>query len=182
MVGHGWVSWVLCGWAAAVLAASCGEAKQAEIAGPTSAMGGAEANGGSPGSAGSGEPSTPDALPLLGQKCSADAQCGGDGLRCLTATEDFMAGQGAPPGGVCTADCATDADCRAFDASAVCATLAEAPLELAYAAKPVPRLCMQGCSLGAPSGAAKCHGRGDFACRPFGPASPTTCFMKEPCA
>jgi len=96
----------------------------------------------------------------------------------LSGNEDFMDGQGAPPGGLCTTDCKTDADCRAFDASAVCATFAEAPLVLAYAAKTVQRLCVQGCTLGPPSGPTKCQGRADLVCRPFAPDHPATCFLK----
>lgn len=181
MAGSGWVSWVLSGVGVIVLVASCGGVK--EEAPSESDGGGATAAGGVAGaSGGTGAivalPGRPDGLPWLGMACGSADDCGEQGLRCLSGNEDFMDGQGSPGGGLCTADCQTDADCRSYDATAVCATLAEAPLVLAYAAKTVQRLCLAGCELGAPSGATKCHGRPDLACRPFAPDHPATCFLK----
>ena len=186
MAGSGWVTWLVSGATVAVLATSC---STDETSRPSAAAGsdnvggeaGASGNawGGAGGSAGEATlPGRPDGLPWLGMACRKAEDCGEQGLRCLGDNEDFMDGKGAPGGGLCTADCETDTDCQKFDATAVCATLAEAPLVLAYAAKPVQRLCMQGCELGAPSGATKCHGRPDMACRPFAPDQPATCLLK----
>jgi hypothetical protein len=171
----------------ALLVASCGQAKneapRPELAGDAGAetTGGADSAGGaaSPGGAPALLPGRPDGLPWLGAACRDTQDCGDQGLRCLSSDEDFLDGQGAPAGGLCTSDCQTDDDCQRFDASAVCATFAEAPLVLAYAAKTVQRLCVPGCTLGAPSGATKCHGRADLACRPFAPDHPATCFQKD---
>lgn len=187
MARCGWVSWVVVGLGGVVLSTSCTEAKDdapmAEVGGGA----GADAAGGAGGTdagdtsmAGATTlPGRPDGLPWLGMACRTADDCGAQGLRCLSGNEDFLFGQGAPPGGLCTTDCQTDADCRAFDASAVCATFAEAPLVLAYAAKTVHRVCVQGCTLGPPSGPTKCHGRADFACRPFAPDHPATCLLKD---
>jgi hypothetical protein len=187
MAGSGWVTWLVSGVAIGVLATSCGNdtAASGPTVTPPAADGGdgGASGGGSLAGAGAGAgdasvlPGRPDGLPWLGMACRRAEDCGEQGLRCLTDNEDFMDGQGAPAGGLCTTDCEADADCRAFDATAVCATLAEAPLVLAYAATTVQRLCMPGCELGAPSGATKCHGRADMACRPFAPDHPATCFL-----
>lgn len=191
MAGSGWVTWLVSGVTIAVLATSCGTDETSRPTGSagTETVGGeGGASGNSAlGGAGAGAtagatttlPGRPDGLPWLGMTCRTAADCGEQGLRCLGDNEDFMDGQGAPGGGLCTADCETDADCRLFDATAVCATLAEAPLVLGYASKPVARLCMQGCQLGAPSGATKCHGRVDMACRPFAPTQAATCLKKS---
>ncbi len=190
MSRFGWVSVLAGGLAVALIATSC--SKTSKDSSP--AVGGVDgAEGGAPtaGSAGSPSADAPlagapallppmaNGLPWLGTRCKVPADCGEQGLRCLSANEDYVDGQGAPGGGLCTTDCTTDADCRAFDAHAVCATLAEEPFMLEFASKAVPRLCMQGCSLGAPSGSTKCQGRSDLACRPFAPDHPATCFQKD---
>lgn len=186
MSGFGWVSWVLSGVGLVVVATSCSGAKDDAPAAEPNGNAGAEATAGGSNSGGANSragapallPGRADGLPWLGSACDDATDCGNQGLRCLSGDEDFMDGQGAPGGGLCTADCKTDDDCRPFDRSAVCATFAEAPLVLAYAAKTVQRLCVQGCKLGAPSGATKCQGRGDLACRPFAPDHPATCFLE----
>ncbi len=194
MAGLGWVSVVASSVAVALIATSCGNTKNHPPRGVGGgADGGAEsAAAGSPSLAGAGTdlPIAPlpgelgrrDGQPLLGGKCGKDADCGGDGMRCLTGNEDYLDGEGAPPGGVCTTACQNDENCRAFDATAVCATLGEAPLVKPHAEKTVQRLCMLGCSPGAPSGNAKCHGRTDLACRPFAPDGTTSCIKDEECA
>lgn len=141
------------------LVASCGGS---ERAGPPSDEAGAA------GSAETGAGGSADAVldPYLGARCETDEECGQTGLFCLGPEQDFLEGAGSPAGGLCTQSCATDPDCRHLDASAVCATLAEVPLTLAFATKVVPRICLLGCSLGSPGGS-KCHGRGELACRPF---------------
>jgi hypothetical protein len=187
MARSGWVSWVIAGLGVAVLSASCSEAKHdgpvTDVGGEAGAdaVAGAHAGGASAGETSLGGktalPGRSDGLPWLGMACRTADDCGEQGLRCLSGNEDFMDGQGAPPGGLCTTDCKTDDDCRPFDPTSVCATFAEAPLLLEYAAKTVQRLCVQGCSLGPPSGPTKCQGRDDFACRPFAPDHPKTCFL-----
>lgn len=121
------------------------------------------------------EPLAPNGLPWLGSTCSSDAECHGQGLRCLLPGEDYMQGAGAPPRGLCTADCVSDVDCRIFESSAVCAYLAEAPLGGEHGGVDLPRICLQGCSLGAPADDAKCHGRSELACRAFAPAGAPSC-------
>lgn len=116
----------------------------------------------------------------LGRSCEDDAACGGE-LRCLNSTEDIPDGQGAPAGGLCTTSCETDADCRAFDPTAVCATLSEVPLDREVFSEPVPRLCLPGCSLGSPAGSAKCYGRPELACRPFAPSDVQACGEDRSC-
>jgi hypothetical protein len=189
MARSGWVSWVLAGVGFLVLSASCSEANDAapvaEVGGEPGAAGAAAAGSANASagdtSSGAGAPALPgrpDGLPWLGAACRTADDCGKQGLRCLSRDEDFMDGETVPPGGLCTTDCKTDDDCRAFDPGAVCATFAEAPLVLAYAAKTVQRWCVQGCTLGPPSGPTKCHGRADFACRPFAPDHPATCLLE----
>jgi hypothetical protein len=177
MARSGWVSWLIAGFGLVLLSASCSEVKDEAPVDEVGGGAGADTAGGADAGA-AALPGRPDGLPWLGMACRTAGDCGEQGLRCLSSNEDFMDGQGAPPGGLCTADCKTDDDCRAFDAGAVCATFAEAPLVLAYAAKTVQRLCVQGCTLGPPSGPTKCQGRHDFACRPFAPDHPATCFLK----
>jgi hypothetical protein len=187
MFGRGWVAWLLSGVVVVVLSTSCsdgdgsGASKPEQTGGSDSGIAGEASGGAAAGAAttpGSLEPDPEAGGPWLGRTCRKDDECGGHGLRCLGENEGYMDGQGSPAHGICTADCAGDSDCRAFDDTAVCATLAEAPLVLAYASKPSPRLCMQGCSFGAPTGNSKCHGRMDLACRPFAPLPVTTCFKQ----
>jgi hypothetical protein len=113
-------------------------------------------------------------MQYLGLECTSNADCGPD-LTCLGPDQDFLDGQGAPAGGICTTSCATDADCTGIDSRAVCGTLSEAPLTNAYATEVVPRLCLLGCALGAVDGAPKCQGRSDMACRPFAPEGSVAC-------
>lgn len=186
MAGSGWVLSLAYGVALG-LAVACGKADDVTPDGSASGSSGGTAAGAG-GAGWSGEPATSQTLaadgrPLLGRSCRRDDECGGAvGLRCWSAHEDHLDGLGAPPSGVCTADCSTDADCRFFDQRSVCASWAEVPLGLAPATNPVARLCMQGCALGAPSGPTKCHGRSDFACRPFAPANAKSCLRGEACA
>jgi len=147
---------------------------------------GGEAGTGTAGEGGGGAPATPlrgqrNGRPLMGESCAIDADCGDDGLRCLGANEDYDEGSGAPANGICTAACTTDSACRIFDQAAICATLDEAPLMGGLAEEPALRFCMLGCSLGAPSGNSKCHGRLDLACRPFAPPDSEECSKKAPC-
>jgi hypothetical protein len=139
-------------------------------------------NGAGSGSGGANEkPDGAPLLPWLGRACKSNDECGGTGLRCVSALEDYLSGRGSPAAGLCTADCSQDADCHGFDSSAVCVTLGEAPLIKQYATTPVARLCMLGCSLGAPAGDTKCHARPELACRPFAPNQAASCEQGETC-
>jgi hypothetical protein len=178
MASRGWVTRFCLAHLTALLAGSCArDAKDHPdaIGGASAGVAGETSAGAMMVLPGSLEPEGAQGGPWLGRTCSKDGDCGGSGLRCLSAGEGYMDGQGSPAHGLCTADCASDTDCRAFDDAGVCATLAEAPLVLVYASKPVPRLCMQGCSYGAPIGDTKCHGRPDLACRPFAPFPVALC-------
>lgn len=191
----------------AFAAASCGSevlqlspATGGSLAGASSAgSAGAVDTGGSPGSSGSssggvgptagaapaGEAGQAGAAPVfaseLGIECKSDADCGSSGLICVRANHDFGVGIGAPPGGVCSAQCKADSECQKLGPGAVCAALSEMPLDLDVATDPAePRFCMQGCALGAPAGFSKCHGRDSFACRPFAPPNAQRCASKAP--
>ncbi len=145
-----------------VATASCGkdEATGGD-GGSGSVIGG---SGGSAGTAGTGggrpvggTASTGD---KLGQACVNDGQCVDTktpGLTCVTA-KDTSLGDGAPPKGLCTAECASDDECTAFGAGAIC-----------YPFDPTATsgYCVEGCSFGEPElGTLKCHDRPEFACNP----------------
>jgi hypothetical protein len=178
----------LSGFVSALLVTSCGDdSKNPSPAPSTAGDGGDNATAGSGPSGGdnttdpaagggAGAPAPQDVL--LGSHCQRDADCGA-GLHCLGADRDYPGGTGAPPAGLCTTDCEKDADCRGFDATAVCATLDEVPIMLSAVEEPARRLCLQGCSFGAPAGADKCHGQLDMACRPFAPTPLVTCFQQD---
>jgi hypothetical protein len=122
-----------------------------------------------------------DLSSVLGLPCASDQDCAGPGLLCVRANHDFGSGIGAPPGGVCTAKCQVESDCEKLAPGAVCAALSEAPLDLNVPDDPAePRYCMAGCSLGAPAGATKCHGRDAFACRPFALPDAQKCAAQTP--
>lgn len=116
----------------------------------------------------------------LGRACKTSEDCGPD-LTCLSATENFFGGEGAPAGGLCTTSCETDAGCRGIDSRAVCGTLSEPPLTNDYATEVVPRICILGCAFGSVDGTAKCQGRGELACRPFAPADSVECAEDGTC-
>ena len=117
----------------------------------------------------------------LGSSCDSSADCGNAALSCVRANRDFGVGIGAPPGGVCTAQCMADADCKTLGVGAVCAALSEAPLSPRIAVDPAePRFCMAGCAPGPPAGPSKCHYRDAWACRPFAPVAAVKCATKEP--
>jgi hypothetical protein len=137
--------------------------------------GGMDNADGMDGVAGAAGTSNGDARIWLGLHCEQNADCGAHGLQCLRADEDYPGGTGAPPGGLCTLECQSDADCRAFDPSSVCATLDEYPIMPGVAAEPALRLCMAGCGFGEPTGEEKCHGQRDMACRPFAPLDAVNC-------
>lgn len=186
MVGRGWVSWLLASVVASLLVTSCGEdTKNGNKPSTTPTDGGSDnaagmtsADGGDPAANAGGSGSSGAPSQALGLHCKKDADCG-TGLTCLGADQDYPGGTGAPPNGLCTRDCDTDKDCRGFDPTAVCGTLDESPVMLGGANEPARRLCLQGCEFGAPSGAAKCRGQRDLACRPFAPAPVVSCFQPD---
>ncbi|HEY5372100.1 MAG TPA: hypothetical protein VIK01_00375, partial [Polyangiaceae bacterium] len=94
----------------AVAAAGCGSNKlQVPAAAAGASTGGdAGADPGSAGQAGAGS----ELASGLGLACLADADCGSPDVICVRANHDFAAGVGAPPGGVCTAQCKADAECQ----------------------------------------------------------------------
>jgi hypothetical protein len=110
------------------------------------------------GSSGSGGTDAPQGATKLGRGCIDDADCddtAAPGLTCVTAT-DTVLGNGAPPKGLCTAECASNEDCTAFGVGGLCYPFTE---DTGY--------CVEGCSFGAPGiGEVKCHNRDEFACNP----------------
>jgi hypothetical protein len=135
---------------------------------PSASQGGS--NAGEGGAAGNGVP----LVQYLGRGCTRNSACGPD-LTCLTFTNDFIDGEGAPAGGLCTTSCTSDADCHGIDARAVCGSFSEPPLTSSFATEMVPRVCLLGCDLGAVDGAPKCQNRSDLACRPFAPTDSVAC-------
>lgn len=179
MVGRGWVSWLLAGVVTSLLMASCGDTKK-DNQPSTMTDGGSNAAAGRSSDAGGDGPVASaggenaggrggivfSGNGTLGRHCTADEDCKFT-LKCLGADQDYPGGTGAPPHGMCTLDCEKDDDCRPFGETAVCGTLDEAPIMLNASMDHGRRLCMQGCTFGAPSGESKCWGQRDMACRPF---------------
>ncbi len=121
-----------------------------------SAGGGIINNGGKAGRGGSGGTGVVPQT-RLGQACVSNGDCVTAGLECLT--EDSLPGEQGPAGGLCTAPCASNADCEGFGTVAYCYTLAEQPY------------CIEGCPVGAFD---KCHDRVDVACTPLTNQAPCT--------
>jgi hypothetical protein len=133
--------------------------------------------GGSTNIAGMGEPGAV----MLGRACSQDADCG-PLLACVAADDEFAGSVGAPPGGLCTKPCATDAECRVFDDLAVCGTVSESPLTNEVPpSQAIPRVCLLGCAFGSHGGVAKCQGRSELACRPFAGPDSVQCGEDKSC-
>jgi hypothetical protein len=124
--------------------------------GAAGSSGGTRMLGGSSGSGGSGSLSATK----LGRGCLDDADCDdttAPGLTCVTAT-DTVLGTGAPPKGLCTAECASDDECTAFGAGSLC---------YPFSSDATTGYCVEGCSFGEPGiGEVKCHNRDEFACNP----------------
>jgi hypothetical protein len=111
----------------------------------------------------------------IGSACDSDRECGdAPGLRCLRASSDADP-LGSPAKGLCTAECSADQDCQRLGAGLVCGSFAEPPLSDGVAPADAKRWCLLGCSVGEPSGAAKCRGRAEMACRPFARADAIQC-------
>jgi len=175
MIRRASVSLLVCGFVGALLFTSCSDTGVEGAPGVGGASGGEGPSGGQSGEGGAVSIPPPENV-LLGLHCRAESDCGDTGLHCIFSNRDFPGGQGGPSGGLCTADCEKDADCRAFDATAVCATLEEVPIMLGAPPEGARRLCMQGCEFGEPSGTTKCHGQLDMACRPFAPTPTVGCW------
>jgi hypothetical protein len=116
--------------------------------------------GGTSGMGGSAGSSSSIGLTKLGRGCIEDADCEDSkapGLTCVRAT-DTVLGNGAPPRGLCTAECASQEDCSTLGADALC---------YPFAADSGPGYCIEACSFGmAGIGETKCHNRPEFACNP----------------
>lgn len=118
---------------------------------------------------------------MLGRACVKNADCG-PLLVCVAADDEFEGSVGAPPGGMCTKPCATDAECRVFDELAVCGTVSESPLtNEAPPSQAIPRVCLLGCALGSHGGLPKCQGRSELACRPFAGPESVQCQEDKSC-
>jgi hypothetical protein len=132
--------------------------------GSTAGTGGGRPDGGSTSSSGK-----------LGQACVNDNACAdtkAPGLTCVTAKETIF-GDGAPPKGMCTAECSTDEDCDAFGAGALC---------FPFNGENGQSYCIEGCSFGDPGLGTKCHDRPELACNPALVGSTTsTCSDSEDC-
>lgn len=88
----------------------------------------------------------------LATACIDDNDCAA-GLNCIPSTSDDLFG-GGPAGGVCTADCTTDADCDEHDSSAVCILVSQ---DAGH--------CFPSCTVGAPAlGEVKCQNRSTLTC------------------
>ena len=114
--------------------------------------GGAVITGGSTGKGGTGGTTTTSAL---GEPCTGDADCGGDGLICLLSN-GLPSGDG-PPNGLCTLACTADDQCLEFANDAFCVGFEEDAnmMPISY--------CILACT-GGQAGAPKCRTRDDFAC------------------
>jgi len=141
--------------------------------------------GGSPGAnpeTGAGGSPAFERPTALGAPCTTTSDCSATpGLICVTADHDVALGFGAPPSGICTAPCKSDAGCQIFRVGSVCGSLSEFPLSGEVETDPLaPRVCLEPCALGAPGGASKCHGRSAMACRPFAPRDAVRCASAAP--
>jgi hypothetical protein len=127
--------------------------------GGTGNVAGGRTGGTSSTTGGSGGSATEGAT-KLGRGCIDDDDCTdtkAPGLTCVTA-KDTVLGEGAPPKGLCTATCASDADCSALGSGALC---------YPFSADSDTGYCIEGCSFGMPGiGEIKCHAREEFACNP----------------
>jgi hypothetical protein len=146
---------------------------------------GGSAGGGMTGRGGSGGGSagtTSAPATKLGRACKDDNDCSdtlAPGLKCVTAT-DAVLGDGAPPKGLCTADCTKNSECLDYGENSLC-FLWDADSDAGY--------CIEGCKFGEVmlGETPKCHNRPEFACNSlFGDTgeSCTTdaeCQAGEPC-
>jgi len=86
--------------------------------GGSAGSGGGRTMGGTGGTGGSAATSATK----LGRACVTDKECEdptASGLKCITS-KDAVLGDGAPPKGLCTFPCGSDAECTAFGAGALC--------------------------------------------------------------
>jgi len=102
----------------------------------------------------------------LGIACTADTQCG-EGMVCAKANGTAF-GDGGPSHGMCTMSCASNIECDAISAGALC-------LDFGTTADP-QGYCLDGCVQGDPAGdlSTKCAGRSDFVCMDVGQDSVQT--------
>ncbi len=123
--------------------------------------GGGGASGGDVGSNAGGEGGAPVVSPIppgtgtVGSRCAATLDCE-QGLQCLTATTPALNGA-APPHGLCTKDCTTDAQCDRLSPGSIC---------YPFDVDDFQGYCVEGCTLGQTGVFRKCHARTDFSCMP----------------
>lgn len=162
--------------AVGIASASCGKD---ETGGSQGDAGRGSIVGGSGGSAGGrtdgGGGST--AATKLGAGCVNDGQCAdtkAPGLKCITS-KDAELGDGAPPKGLCTIDCASDEECTGLGPAALC---------FPFNGTTGTGYCVEGCSFGQLEigDPVKCHDRPEFACNPalLGPTE-TSCTASSGC-
>ncbi|HEY3234294.1 MAG TPA: hypothetical protein VGJ84_06240 [Polyangiaceae bacterium] len=157
--------WLGLGWFALVggaLLASCGSEEVT--------TGGTKQDAGTGGSDARADGSPDSATVVmnakLGHTCTArtkDTDCG-PGLICVESTSGLFSG-GGPAGGLCTAPCTKDSDCRS--AGALCKSYDD-----------TNGYCFEGCLWGA--GGGQCHDRPEMACNPFEVQS-TSCAVDDDC-
>jgi len=111
----------------------------------------------------------------LGAGCTRDGDCPA-GAFCLDRNSDALFG-GAPPDGVCVADCSEDEAACARFADAVCVAVAAAEGGSAAASA----LCFERCSLGREE-QPKCAGGAHVACAPIEDSSGAGAFCRPLCA
>ncbi|HVJ18698.1 MAG TPA: hypothetical protein VM686_24925, partial [Polyangiaceae bacterium] len=114
--------------------------------------GGSAGVAGAAGTAGSGGSAGGLGTADLGRDCITDAECG-QGLICV-ARDDVATLGGAPPGGLCTAACATDNDCLTISANGWC---------IPFTSDASGGYCLEGCAMDAGLNP-KCHNRIDMVC------------------
>jgi hypothetical protein len=159
-----WFTLLLLSFGTVAATVSCGSDEATGGGGGTGGGGllpgggkGGASSGGAVGRAGStaggGDSSTSNGI--LGTVCAVDGDCG-TGLTCITAGSAKFGG-GGPSQGLCTAACATSADCDPLETGAGC-------VDMGTVATPA-KYCLESCAQGDPLDiTTKCQGRVDFAC------------------
>jgi hypothetical protein len=159
---------------AGIATASCGKDEGTGGQGGSGIIGGTGGSGGSGGSGG-GRPEGGSANTgtTLGKACINDGQCMDTktpGLTCVTA-KDTDLGNGAPPKGLCTAECAGNDDCAPFGTNSLCFPFDSSGIGY----------CVEKCSFGDPGLGTKCHDRPEFACNPTLAATDKSCSDDADC-
>jgi hypothetical protein len=118
--------------------------------------------------------------PRLGAACRRDADCPSHAF-CLGTDSGALFG-GAPPDGMCVADCSDDERACAQFEDAVCVSVGAVDDDAdAGRSASAPALCFEGCRLGAAE-QSKCHGRARVACAPIEDSPDAGSFCRPLCA